>query len=157
MAREVARRVVRRVERVEMEVAVKTEGEAAEAAVVVPAAAVVELVAPWAVQLVREGSVLSGRLTTDQTLCILEVAVKTEGETLEAAVVVPAATVEELVAPWAVKAAVGRARCFRAAWRCLLLGTNVALGAGDGANRPPRSACLPAEVAALKHLFRGST
>ena len=92
----------------EMEVAVKTEGEAAEAAVVVPAAAVVELVAPWAVQLVREGSVLSDRCQTlEQTLCILEVAVKTEGEILEAAVVVPAATVEELVAPWAVKAAVG--------------------------------------------------
>ena len=58
----------------EMEVAVKTEGEAAEAAVVVPAAAVVELVAPWAVQLVREGSVLSCRFQTlEQTLCILEV------------------------------------------------------------------------------------
>ena len=93
----------------EMEVAVKTEGEAAEAAVVVPAAAVVELVAPWAVQLVREGSVLSCRFQTlEQTLCILEVlAVKTEGEILEAAVVVPAATEEELVASWAVKAAVG--------------------------------------------------
>ena len=49
VAREVARRVVRRVERVEMEVAVKTEGETAVVAVVVPAATVVELVAPWAV------------------------------------------------------------------------------------------------------------
>ena len=49
VAREVARGVVRRVERVEMEVAVKTEGEMLEAAVVVPAATVVELVAPWAV------------------------------------------------------------------------------------------------------------
>ena len=45
-----ARRVVRRVERVEMEVAVKTEGEILEAAVVVPAATVEELVAPWAVK-----------------------------------------------------------------------------------------------------------
>ena len=62
VAREVARRVVRRVERVEMEVAVKTEGEMLEAAVVVPAATVVELVAPWVVQAVGEGSVLSGRL-----------------------------------------------------------------------------------------------
>lgn len=50
VAREVARGVVRRVERVEMEVAVKTEGEILEAAVVVPAATVVELVAPWAVK-----------------------------------------------------------------------------------------------------------
>ena len=51
----------------------------------------------------------SGRFLFEatQTICILEVAVKTEGEILEAAVVVPAATVEELVAPWAVKAAVG--------------------------------------------------
>ena len=39
VAREVARGVVRRVERVEMEVAVKTEGEILEAAVVVPAVA----------------------------------------------------------------------------------------------------------------------
>ena len=62
VVREVARGVVRRVERVEMEVAVKTEGEMLEAAVVVPAATVVELVAPWAVQAVGEGSVLSGRL-----------------------------------------------------------------------------------------------
>ena len=62
VAREVARRVVRRVERVEMEVAVKTEGEILEAAVVVPAATAVELVAPWVVQAVGEGSVLSGRL-----------------------------------------------------------------------------------------------
>ena len=70
---------------------------------------VVGVVAPWAVQVVGEGSVLSGRFQTlEQTLCILGVlAVKTEGEILEAAVVVPAATVEELVAPWAVKAAVG--------------------------------------------------
>ena len=74
----------------------------------VPAATVEELVAPWAVKAVGEGSVLSDRFQTlEQTLCILEVAVKTEGEILEAAVVVPAATVEELVAPWAVKAAVG--------------------------------------------------
>ena len=50
-----ARRVVRRVERVEMEVAVKTEGEMLEVAVVVPAATVVELVASWAVQAVGEG------------------------------------------------------------------------------------------------------
>ena len=62
VVREVARGVVRRVERVEMEVAVKTEGEMLEAAVVVPAATVVELVAPWAVQAVGEGSVLSRRL-----------------------------------------------------------------------------------------------
>ena len=61
VAREVARRVVRRVERVEMEVAVKTEGEILETAVVLPAATVVELVAPWAVKAVGEGSVLSGR------------------------------------------------------------------------------------------------
>ena len=46
----------------EMEVAVKKEGEMLEAAVVLPAATVVELVAPWAVQAVGEGSVLSGRL-----------------------------------------------------------------------------------------------
>jgi len=109
VAREVARRVVRRVERVEMEVAVQTEGETEEVAVVVPAATVVEVVAPWAVKAVGEGSVFSDRFQAlEQTLCILEVlAVKTEGEILEAAVVVPAATVEELVAPWAVKAAVG--------------------------------------------------
>ena len=56
-----ARGVVRRVERVEMEVAVKTEGETAVVAVVVPAATVVEAVAPWAVQAVGEGSVLPGR------------------------------------------------------------------------------------------------
>ena len=122
----------------------------------VPAATVEELVAPWAVKAVGEGSVLSDRFQPlEQTLCILEVAVKTEGEILEAvktegeileaAVVVLAATVVELLAPWAVKAAVGRARCFRAAWRCLLLGANVALGAGDGANRPPRCARLPSE------------
>ena len=55
VAREVARRVVRRVERVEMGVAVKTEGEMLEAAVVVPATTVVELVASWAVQAVGEG------------------------------------------------------------------------------------------------------
>ena len=61
VAREVARRVVRRVERVEMEVAVQTEGETAVVAVVVPAATVVEVVAPWAVKAVGEGSVLSGR------------------------------------------------------------------------------------------------
>ena len=55
VAREVARGVVNRVERVEMGVAVKTEGEMLEAAVVVPAATVVELVASWAVQAVGEG------------------------------------------------------------------------------------------------------
>jgi hypothetical protein len=38
-----------------MEVAVKTEGEMVEAAVVVLAAAVVELVASWAAQAVGEG------------------------------------------------------------------------------------------------------
>ena len=48
---------------------------------------VVGVVAPWAVQVVGEGSVLSGRFQTlEQTLCILGVlAVKTEGEILEAA------------------------------------------------------------------------
>ena len=48
---------------------------------------VVWVVAPWAVQVVGEGSVLSGRFQTlEQTLCILGVlAVKTEGEILEAA------------------------------------------------------------------------
>ena len=52
----------------------------------VPAATVEELVAPWAVKAVGEGSVLSDRFQTlEQTLCILEVlAVKTEGEILEA-------------------------------------------------------------------------
>ena len=58
VAREVARGGVSRVERVEMEVAVKavkTEGEMVEAAVVVLAATVVEVVASWAVQAVGEG------------------------------------------------------------------------------------------------------
>ena len=55
VAREVARGVVNRVERVETEVAVKTEGGILEAVVVVPAATVVELVASWAVMAVGEG------------------------------------------------------------------------------------------------------
>ena len=55
VAREVARGGVSRVERVEMEVAVKTEGEMVEAAVVVLAATVVKLVASWAVKAVGEG------------------------------------------------------------------------------------------------------
>ena len=38
-----------------------------------------------------------------------------------------------------------RADCMHPSWRCLLLGTNVALGAGDGANMPPRCASMSLE------------
>ena len=55
VAREVARGVARRVERVEMEVAVKTEGEILETAVEIPVATVADLVAARAVQAVGEG------------------------------------------------------------------------------------------------------
>ena len=55
VAREVARGVARRVEGVEMEVAVKTEGEILEAAVEVPAAMVADLVAGRAGKAVGEG------------------------------------------------------------------------------------------------------
>lgn len=55
VAREVARGVARRVEGVEMEVAVKTEGEILEAAVEVPVAMVADLVAARAGKAVGEG------------------------------------------------------------------------------------------------------
>lgn len=55
VAREVARGVARRVERVEMEVAVKTEGEILETAVEIPVATVADLVAARAVPAVGEG------------------------------------------------------------------------------------------------------
>ena len=55
VARQVARGVARRVERVEMEVAVKSEGEILDAAVERPVAAVADLVAARAVQAVGEG------------------------------------------------------------------------------------------------------
>ena len=55
VAREVARGVARRVEGVEMEVAVKTEGEILEAAVEVPVAMVADLVAGRAGKAVGEG------------------------------------------------------------------------------------------------------
>ena len=55
VAREVARGVARRVEGVEMEVAVKTDGEILEAAVEVPVAMVADLVAGRAGKAVGEG------------------------------------------------------------------------------------------------------
>ena len=55
VAREVARGVARRVEGVEMEVAVKTEGEILEAAVEVPVAMVADLVAARAGKAGGEG------------------------------------------------------------------------------------------------------
>ena len=55
VAREVARGVARRVEGVEMEVAVKTEGEILEAAVEVPVAMVADLVAARVGKAVGEG------------------------------------------------------------------------------------------------------
>ena len=55
VAREVARGVARRVEGVEMEVAVKTEGEILEAAVEVPMAMVADWVAARAGKAVGEG------------------------------------------------------------------------------------------------------
>ena len=55
VAREVARGVARRVEGVEMEVAVKTDGEILEAAVEVPVAMVADLVAARAGKAVGEG------------------------------------------------------------------------------------------------------
>jgi hypothetical protein len=62
VAREVARGVARRVEGVEMEVAVKTEGEILEAAVEVPVAMVADLVAAQAGKAVGEGLMLSCRI-----------------------------------------------------------------------------------------------
>ena len=55
VAREVARGVAHRVERVEMEVAVKSEGEILETAVEIPVATVADLVAARAVPAVGEG------------------------------------------------------------------------------------------------------